>query len=138
MACTITQADLGALAEGLDPDVADLYIKTATEIVLGPTACQGEVQLKWLRCCVDPCRAIKLMAQHLIATDPESGAGEKDVLSERVGDVATTYANATSSAGIFGDSTYGRMFSLLLAQYERCQASRRTLPFAVGGSCGCR
>lgn len=137
MACDITQDDLGPLAEGLDPDVAQFYIDQATIIVLGPLQCQPDTQTKWLACCVDPCQAIVLLAQHLIASDPSSGAGDLETTSERVGDVAVTYANASSSSGLFASTVYGRMYANLLAQYQRCRSAKRVFPRAVGGLCGC-
>lgn len=137
MPCDITQADLGPTFATVDAALADLWIETATEIILGPVGCQTETQVAWLRCCVDPCRAIVLMAQHLIASDPDSGAGDKEVTSERMGDVAVTYSNATSSSNVWSSTSYGRALSMMLAKYERCNATRRTMPIAVGGSQGC-
>lgn len=138
MACTVTQADLGKLAASLDPEVAELYIASATSIVLGPTASQQAQYVAWLRCDVDPCQAIKLLAQHLIAADPKSGAGDKDVVSKSLRDASKTYANVSSTAGVFGDSVYGRMFALLLSKFELCQAARTSVPFSLyGGGCGC-
>ena len=140
MACDITQDDLGPAFADVDPDLAALFIETATSIVLGPTDCQAEDQLKWLNCCVDPCTAIKLLAQHLISTTPGSGGGAgatPEITSKRVGEISVSYASAGSSSGLFAGSKYGAMFSLLLGKYERCRASRRSLPFAVPPARGC-
>lgn len=137
MACDITQADLGPTFALVDPDLATLWIETATEVILGPVGCQSETHLKWIRCCVDPCRAIVLLAQHLLASDPDSGGGSLEVTSERMGDVAITYGNATSSSNVWSTTSYGRALSMMLARYERCRATRRTMPIAVGGSQGC-
>lgn len=136
MACNITQADLGALAANLDSEVAEAFIATATSIVLGPEDCQAEKHLAWLNCCVDACTAIKLLAQHLIAADPTSGAGSKDVISKSLGDASVTYANVSSSSGLLTDTVYGRLLSMLLAQFEQCRGARSTFPLAVGG-CSC-
>jgi hypothetical protein len=141
MACTIKQADLGPSFADVDPDVAQLWIDTATEIVLGPTACQAETELAWRNCCVDPCRAIVLLAQHLLASDPDSGSGDKDVASERVADVAVTYVSAGPGSDVWQSTTYGRAYSAMLANYERCSQKRKTTPVAGGGrgvyGCGC-
>lgn len=137
MACSITQADLGPVAEALTPEAAQFYIDAATVIVLGPVECQVENQLAWLGCCVDPCAAIKWLAGHMIAADPSSGSGSLQVVARRVGDVSRTYANASSSSGVFGGSFYGQQYAFLLAQFEICQGSRRTTGTAYGGSCGC-
>jgi len=140
MPCNITQADLGpAFADPpVDPALALLIIEAATAIVLGPVgACQVTNENKWRCCCVDPCQAIKLLASHLLSTLPTSGATNKDVLSERVGDVSVTYGNATSTSGLFAGSIYGSRYALLLGQYETCSQRRNSLPFAVAGRRGC-
>jgi hypothetical protein len=137
MACTITQADLGPQFEDVAAGIAALFIDTATVIVLGPLACQADKYAAWLGCCVDPCMAIKLLAQHLIASDPDSGAGSADVTSERVGDVAVAYSSATSSSGAFGGTIYGRTFAMLLGKYEQCRAGRQHTGTAFSGKCGC-
>lgn len=133
MACEITQADLGPLFADVPADVADDIIEAATEIVLGPAACQGVTYVKWVGCCVDPCRAIKLLAQHLLATIPNSGADGALLTSERVADVAVSYAGATSSDNIFAGSPYGLLYSNMLGRYEFCSTQRKGLPIAGGG-----
>jgi hypothetical protein len=137
MACTITQADLGPQFEAVDAEIAALFITVATEIVLGPVECQAAKYLAWVTCCVSPCTAIKLLAQHLISSDPDSGAGSLDVTSESVGDVAIAYANATSTSGLYGSTLYGRAFTGLLAKFEQCRSARRFTGIAVLGGCGC-
>jgi hypothetical protein len=139
MSCTITQADLGPTFEDVDADLASLYIEIATTLVLGPEgACATANYAKWFACCVDPCMAIRLLASHLIASDPDSGAGSSEVASESVGEVSVTYGSATSSSGLFTSTLWGKGYAKLLGKYEQCKATRRTFPVtASNGSCGC-
>jgi hypothetical protein len=139
MACTITQADLGPTFEDVDADLASLYIEIATTLVLGPEgACATANYAKWFACCVDPCMAIRLLASHLIASDPDSGAGSSEVTSESVGEISATYGSVTSSSGLFATTHWGRGYAKLLGAYEQCKATRRTFPVtAANGSCGC-
>jgi len=137
MPCTITQASLGAAFADVDPDQALIWIATATSIVLGAPACQAETEAKWsTMCCLDVCAAITLLAQHMIAVTPGSGGEAQLVASEKVGQVAASYVAAASSANLFEGSIYGRMYSVLLGQFESCQSTRRFMPGAIGGSCG--
>jgi hypothetical protein len=137
MACTITQDDLGPQFAAVDAEIAALFIEIATEIVLGPVECQAAKYLAWVTCCVSPCLAIKLLAQHLISSDPFNGAEGADVTSETVGDVSTSYGNATSTSGLYGSTVFGRMFSGLLAKFEVCRSRRQFTGIAVLGGCGC-
>ena len=140
MACTITQADLGPAFAAVDADVADLFILTATEIVLGPAgACQVQTEAAWRGCCVDPCRAIVLLAQHLLSVTSGTGGGTSQILSKRVGDISITYANATANSGIWTGSPYGVAYSVMARRFDLCRSRRNTFPIAVGprGGCGC-
>lgn len=138
VACTFDQADFGPPFSELPAEEFEMYLEIAVSLVLGPADCQAENEQKWLACCVDPCLAIKLVTKHLIASDPESDAGDKDSISERVGDVAIAYANISSGDNPFSDTTYGRQFGYLLRQYIRCRSKRRTYPTALRtDACGC-
>lgn len=139
MTCSIVQADLGPLFADVDADLVALIITTATGIVLGPSDGQATTEGAQIACGVDPCLAIKLLSQHLISTLPGSESEGATVTSERVGEVSTSYANAGSASGLYAGSTYGAMYAMLLAQYEKCKARRRTFPRSVGpsGRCGC-
>jgi hypothetical protein len=138
MTCTITQADLGAQFADVDPDMADMFIECAMEIVLGPEPLQAGTEALWIGCSLAPCRAVKLLAQHLLAVTPGTGAEDgKTITAERVGDVSVTYANADSNSGLFSGSPYGSMYALMLGKYETCRGRRRTAPIAFGGRGGC-
>jgi len=139
MACTFNQADFGPPFSELDADIFEMFLETATTIVLGPLECQATTEAAWRRCCVDPCQAIKLLTKHLISSDDAIEDTDKDVLSERVGDVAVTYANISTSNNPFSDTTYGRAFGFLLQKYALCSSRRKRLPPAIPpiGGCGC-
>jgi hypothetical protein len=138
MTCSITQDDLGPAFADVDAELAELFIETATGLVLGVLACQAETEVKWSNCCLDACLAIKLLAQHLLVVTPNSGASESPaVTSKRVGEISVTYASASSSSGLYAGSPYGSMYAMLLGKFELCQNTRNTLPFAASGGCGC-
>ena len=132
MTCTITQADLGPLFAAVDPLLADESIEQAVIVVLGDETGQAAAEAAYRACGVDPCNQIKLLAQHLLSSTPGTGVSGKKVTSERVGDVAVTYANSSTSTSAFGDTPYGALYQLGLSRFEKCRAKRRTLPFAVG------
>lgn len=132
MACSITQADLGPLFAGIDAALAAWFIEQATGVVLGPSESQAAMEAAYKACKVDPCLMIKLLAQHMITVTPGSGGSGGTVSSERVADVATTYATGNSSSSIYGGSSFGLSFAQLLAKFEKCRAGRNTIPRAVG------
>jgi hypothetical protein len=136
MPCTITQADLGTLFEEVDADLAADFIEAATEVVLGYTDVQAAAAESIKACGIDPCRMIKLLAQHMLATTPGAGVSGSTgtITSERVDAVAVSYATANSNSGLWSGSSFGTMFSFQLARLEKCRANRRGLPFAVGPS----
>lgn len=135
MACSITQADLGPLFADVDATLAAQFIAQAVLIVLGPAAGQATKEAAMLQCGVDPCNMIKLLAQHLLTVTPGSGAeSSSTVESETVGRVSTSYGTATSSSGLFAGSTFGTMYTFQLAQFERCQSTRRSFPRSIGST----
>ena len=139
MACTITQADLGAAFAAVDSEIADLAIETALVIVLGVAANQAVAYAKWIACGLDPCTAARLMASHILATTTGSGAEDKTITSERVGGIAVSYATAASASGLYAGSVYGSMYAMLLSKFEVCSNRRRSMPVSVvgGNGCGC-
>ena len=137
MACTITQDDLGPQFADAVAEIVAMYIEDATIEVLGPSACQAEKYIAWLACCLDPCLAIRRLAQHMIASDADSGAGSGDVTSEAVGDVSASYATATTSSGAYGATPWGRSYAGMIAKFEVCRARRQFTGISVLGGCGC-
>lgn len=135
MACTITQESLGPQFADVDAEIVAMYIEDATLTVLGPAECQGEKYLAWLACCLDPCLAIKRLAQHLIASDPVAGENLSENLSETVGDVSVTHGDVSGTGGIYGSTPWGRSFAGMLGKFERCSRTRKHTGFAVGGRC---
>lgn len=125
MACEITQADLGPLFADVDPDVAAAMIEAAGLIV---------DESAWICCGKDPCVGIKLAAKHLLASGDFGATVGTAVVSERVGDVAATYANATSSSDAWSSTPYGVAYALALGQVEMCEQTRNTMPT---GALGC-
>lgn len=132
MACTITQADLGSQFAAVDPLLAEQFIAIATDNVLGYELVQAANEAAYQGCGIDPCKMIILLAQHLLSVTEGTGVNIKTVTSERVGDVAVTYGGAASNSNLFGGSPYGVLYAFQLAKFEKCQARRRTAPFAVG------
>lgn len=135
--CTITQADLGSAFADVASEDADAAILGATEFVLGPTADQVTALAAWSRCRLDPCRAILLLAKHMLAVSPNSGATEAGaVASESIGGVSVSYSlgSADSTSGVFAGSLHGRLFAALLGKFEVCSARRRSFPIGVGPS----
>lgn len=135
MACEITQESLGPQFADVDAEIAAMYIEDATAEVLGPAACQGEKYLAWLACCLDPCLAIRRLAQHYIASDPVAGEELGEATSEAVGDVSESKADVSGNAGIYGGTPWGRSFAAMLGKFERCSRSRKHTGFAVAGRC---
>jgi hypothetical protein len=135
MACEITQESLGPAFADVDEDLVAQAIEDATIIVLGPAQCQAEKFAAWLGCCLDPCLAIKKLAQHILASDPASGAENMVKTSESVGDVSVAYASADSGSGLYKSTPYGLMFSGMLAKFERCGSVRQYTGMAFAGRC---
>jgi hypothetical protein len=139
MACTITQADLGPLFADVDPALFASVLASVTAVVLG---LGGVKEAAWICCDLDPCEAVKLLTQHVLAMTPKAqgGAGLVIVTSEREGDVAASYGNADSTSGAYGGTVWGRMYATQLNAFELCQGERNSVPFAAGGGsggCGC-
>ena len=133
MTCTVVQADLGPLFVDVDADLAADFIDIALEIVLGADASQTTNEAAYLGCGINPCRLIKLVAQHLLTVTPSTGAGTSaTVTSERVRDVAVTYASAGSSSGLWSGSSFGTLYMGQLARFEKCQNKRRSYPMGIG------
>ena len=133
MACTIVQADLGSLFADVDATLAADFIEIATEIVLGATASQATNEAAYLACGIDPCRQIKLLAQHLLTVTPGTEAGSSQtVKSERVRDVSVSYESAGSASGLWAGSSFGTLYAAQLSRFERCRNKRRSYPFGVG------
>jgi hypothetical protein len=134
MACELEQAAFGPPFSEMDEDVFALYLSAAEGLLFG--ACGDKVTAQWMKCCLNPCTALMWLTKHIIAVDPKSGAGSKDVVSKSVGDVSVTYANASSTATIWAGSPYGLLYASELSKFERCKAKRRHGPIAArGGGC---
>jgi hypothetical protein len=136
MACDVNLDDLPQFEDVPDP-VKLAVIDIATNLVLGPADCHTKNEALWTCACLDPCLAIKMLAAHILSVDPDIGTGSATVVSERVGDVSATYANTSSSAGSWGDSIYGRLYSSLAARFAAFMGGRKTLPLGIGGVTGC-
>jgi hypothetical protein len=133
--CTITQDDLGPAFEAVDADVADDVITTATSIVLGPSGTQSTTLVRWTRCGVDACLAIKLLAKHLLVTTPGTGATEgQATTSESIGGVSVSYANGGQASSKYGSTVHGQMYEQLQDKFDRCSRARRSFPIAIGPS----
>jgi hypothetical protein len=136
MACDANLDDLPQFDDVPDA-VKQVVIDIATDIVLGPTECHTKNEALWKCACLNACVAIKMLAAHILSVDPDIGTGSVTVVSERVGDVSATYANTSSSAGSWGDSIYGRLYSSLAARFAKFMGGRKTLPLGIGGAFGC-
>lgn len=132
MTCTITQADLGKKFEDVDADVAAEFIALAVETVLGAPQFKGQTYAAWIKCKLDPCGAIRLLAQHLLAEDPDTDVDAVATTSESIGGVSVSASTAATINSPYGGTTYGRLYAARLAAFTNCQARRRSAPFGVG------
>lgn len=133
MTCSVTQSDLGPQFENVDATLAAQFIAQAVLVVLGPEESQAAKEAKLTNCGVDPCNMIVLLSQHLLTITPTSGASATPVYeSKTVGQISVRYSTATASSGLFAGSAFGTLFALQLAQFEKCQARRRSFGRSVG------
>jgi hypothetical protein len=138
--CTITQYDLGPSFADVEADVADLAIVDATSMVLGPSDSQTATSLRWTACGLDPCLAIKLLARHTLAIDPNSGAtATPNHTSESIGGVSVSYAGASSATGTYSSTSFGQAYQDLRTRFDICSSKRTRGPLAVAprDGCGC-
>jgi hypothetical protein len=128
MPCTIALADLGPAFAEVDEDAFDLWLESATAIVLGEAATRPAREARLVARGIDVCEAIKAVARHLIAAEAANGIEAGLLSSQRVGAIAETYAVATPKSPLWSGSTYGPLANLWMIRINRVLASRNTLP----------
>ena len=113
---TITLADLPAEFAAVDETLADMWIAVAVATI--------ETR-RWACAGVDPDTGVKLLASHLIKSDPDSGLPAPAGLttSKTIGGVSVTTEVGSAVKGPHGSTPYGRAYDALLA---RVKLSRRT------------
>lgn len=123
----VVQADLPAEFAATDATIVAFWISVAT----------GEVEAAlWTACGLDPDQGIKLLASHYLKQAGEGAAeltGTAAVVSERVGEVSTSYAAKSTSSkyeGAHPETLYGRAYDGLFARMERCTNRKPAAFFA--------